>query len=165
MLVRRLARPMLSAIFISGGIDALRHPAPTSQVADPVAPKIASSLPFSLPEDTEQLIKIDAAVKIVAGGMLATNRLPRLAAFSLACSLIPTTFAGHRFWEETDASTKRNQQNHFFKNVGLLGGLLLAAVDTEGRPSLGWRARRTAKVARVAAGGAAGKIGDALPVG
>ena len=26
------------------------------------------------------------------------------------------------------------------KNLGLLGGLLLAAVDTEGRPGLRWRA-------------------------
>jgi hypothetical protein len=27
----------------------------------------------------------------------------------------------------------------------MLGGLLLAATDTEGRPSLGWRARKAAK--------------------
>jgi len=31
------------------------------------------------------------------------------------------------------------------KNVGLLGGLLLAAVDTSAAPSLGWRARRAAR--------------------
>jgi hypothetical protein len=31
---------------------------------------------------------------------------------------------------------------HFLKNLGLLGGLLLAAADTEGRPSIGWRAER-----------------------
>jgi hypothetical protein len=36
---------------------------------------------------------------------------------------------------------------HFFTNAGLGGGLLIAAADTGGRPSLGWRARRAAKKA------------------
>ena len=33
----------------------------------------------------------------------------------------------------------------------MLGGLLLAAVDTEGKPSVGWRARKTAGAAAAAA--------------
>jgi hypothetical protein len=28
---------------------------------------------------------------------------------------------------------------HFLKNLGLLGGLLLAAADTQGKPSIGYR--------------------------
>ena len=32
----------------------------------------------------------------------------------------------------------------FSTDVSLIGGLVLAAVDTEGRPSLGWRGRRAA---------------------
>nr|WP_230817945.1 hypothetical protein [Rhodococcus qingshengii] len=28
------------------------------------------------------------------------------------------------------------------KNVSLLGGLMIASVDTEGKPPLGWRGRR-----------------------
>ena len=58
-----------------------------------------------------------------------------------------TTAAGHRFWEETDDTTRAQQQIHFLKNLGLVGGLILAAVDTEGRPSLTWRAKRTARLA------------------
>jgi hypothetical protein len=34
---------------------------------------------------------------------------------------------------------------HFVKNLGLLGGLILAAVDTEGEPSLSWRAKRSVR--------------------
>ena len=37
---------------------------------------------------------------------------------------------------------RRNQRQHFLKGIGLLGGLLLAAVDTEGEPGLAWRARQ-----------------------
>ncbi len=37
------------------------------------------------------------------------------------------------------------QQLQFTKNMGLLGGALLAVVDTDGKPGLGWRARRANK--------------------
>ena len=59
---------------------------------------------------------------------------------------MPTTAAGHRFWEHEGAN-RQQQLIHFLKNVGLVGGLLIAAVDTEGKPSVGWRARRAARTA------------------
>ncbi|MGZ4595294.1 MAG: DoxX family protein [Actinomycetes bacterium] len=160
-LVRRLARPMLASIFITGGVDALRHPATKVPAAEDVGPSIASRLPY-LPEDPEQLVKINAAVQIGAGTLLALGRFPRLSSLLLAASIIPTTAAGHRFWEEHDPATRKQQQIHFFKNLGLLGGLMLAAVDTEGRPGLAWRAqhatqhvsdtsRRARKVAKLEA--------------
>jgi len=146
-LVRRLARPMLAGIFISGGVEQLRDPHPETEAAEPVAPPLARALPVNLPEDPETLVRIDGAIKLVGGLMLATGRFPRIAAIALASSLIPTTLAGHRFWEEDDRHARANQQQHFLKNIGMLGGLILAAVDTEGRPSLGWRARRAAHTA------------------
>ena len=77
---------------------------------------------------------------MVGGLALATGRFPRLAALVLAASLAPTTYAGHRFWEEKDKTQRANQQIHFFKNVSMFGGLLIAAVDTEGKPGVAWRA-------------------------
>lgn len=145
MLVRRLARPMIASIFISGGITALRNPAGHAQTASPVAEKTARALPVKLPTDPAQLVRIDAAVKVGAGSLLALSRLPRLSALALAGSLVPTTLAGHRFWEEDEPAGRQQQQIHFFKNLGLLGALMLAAVDTEGKPSVSWRARRAAR--------------------
>jgi hypothetical protein len=58
---------------------------------------------------------------------------------------VPTTLAGHRFWEHEDPKERFGQLSHFLKNLGLLGGLLIAAVDTEGKPSVGYRARRAAR--------------------
>lgn len=144
-LARRLARPMLAAMFISGGIDSLRQPHGRAEKAAPVAMKTASMLPVQLPDDPVRLVQIDAGVKVVGGLMLATSRFPRLAALALAGSLVPTTIAGHAFWEINDPAQRAQQRVHFMKNVGLLGGLILAAVDTGGRPSVGWRARRAAK--------------------
>jgi hypothetical protein len=56
--------------------------------------------------------------------------------------------AGHAFWDETDPQAKATQRLQFAKNTSILGGLLLAGVDTEGKPGLVWRARRAAKDVR-----------------
>jgi putative oxidoreductase len=138
--VRRLARPLLSSMFVTGGLDSLRTAAQKAPAAESVAPPIARRVPY-LPEDPESLVRINGAVQVVAGSMLAVGRFPRLSAALLAGSLVPTTLAGHRFWEEEDATKRAQQRIHFFKNLSMLGGLILAAVDTEGRPGLAWRAR------------------------
>ena len=132
----------MAASFIAGGIDTLRHPQPKV----PGAQKVVASLPPNIPgiSNTEQLVKVDAAAKILGGTFLALGKLPRLSALGLAASLVPTTLAGHRFWEETDPAKKALQQTQFLKNLSVLGGLILAAVDTEGRPSVGWRTRNAA---------------------
>jgi uncharacterized membrane protein YphA (DoxX/SURF4 family) len=158
---------MLSSIFIAGGINALKAPQGHAQAAKPVLDAVAPAVdkavevaPIEQRPDDEMLIKIDAGVKIVAGSMLAVGKFPRLAATALAASMVPTTMT-HQFWTETDPSRKADQQIQFLKNVSLLGGLLIAAADTEGKPSLGWRGRRAARLASVAATERAGAISGA----
>jgi uncharacterized membrane protein YphA (DoxX/SURF4 family) len=90
-------------------------------------------------------VQVNAAAQVAGGILLALGWFPRLAAILLAGSLVPTTLAGHRFWEIDDPADRARQRNQFLKNLGLLGGLILAAVDTEGRPSVTWRAKRAAK--------------------
>jgi len=146
VLVRRLARPMLSSVFITGGLDAARHPASKAPAAENVnAGALAESVGLS---STEQLVRANGIAQVVGGLCLATGRLPRLAAFGLAASLVPTTAAGHRFWEEDDNATRKMQQLHFLKNMSILGGLLIAAVDTGGKESVARKvSRRTHAVA------------------
>ncbi len=148
MLVRRIARPLLASSFVYGGIDTLRNPQSRVPGAQPVVEQIAKTadqqLPVQVPRDVEQWVKIDAGVKVAAGSLLALGKLPRLSALALSASIVPTTLAGHRFWEHEDPKERFGQTSHFLKNLGLLGGLLIAAVDTEGRPSVGYRARRAA---------------------
>ena len=83
------------------------------------------------------------------------------------------------FWEENDSAAKKGQLLHFFKNASMLGGLLLAAVDTAGKESLAHKTkhvtkrskRKAAKSAAKAAAkatkkqtSAAHKVREALPV-
>jgi putative oxidoreductase len=151
---RLIARPMLASMFVIGGVNALRntsgHAKKAQPVTDRVRPALVKAVPQAsvLPEDAESLVRINGIAQVTAGLALATGRLPRLSSTVLALSLAPTTAAGHRFWEEEDPAMRANQQIHFFKNISMLGGLLLAAVDTEGRPGLAWRARHGARAAR-----------------
>ena len=156
MLTRRIARPLMASIFITGGVDVLRNPGPRVKKAEPVTSKLSETL--HLPDDPEQLVKLNGVLHVGFGTLLFLNKLPRLSAAVLAVTLIPTTAAAHRFWEEEDPQMQKNQQAHFFKNLGLLGGLIIAATDSEGAPSLRWRARRAAKKARK-------KASEVLPVG
>jgi uncharacterized membrane protein YphA (DoxX/SURF4 family) len=148
---RTIARPMLASIFVVGAATALRNTSGPAAKADPVTSRLvplARKAGIPLPEDPETLVKLNAGVQIGAGLALATGRLPRLSAAVLAGSLIPTTAAGHRFWEHDDDATRTQQRLHFFKNVSLIGGLIIAAGDTEGRPGVAWRARHAAKDAK-----------------
>jgi len=126
-------------MFITGGWDAVRNPGGKVKTAEPVALPIAEKLPF-LPQDAERLVQLNGAVMLGAGTLLALGKFRRLAALALIGSILPTTYAGHRFWEEEDETRRTQQRIHFLKNLGLLGGLILAAFDTEGAPSLAWRA-------------------------
>lgn len=150
-LVRRIARPLLASIFLTSGVDQLRNPGAKVPVADDVAGKVGRQLPYFGETDTETLVRINGGVQLGAGSLLALGRLPRISALALAASTVPTTMAGHRFWELDDPAQRQQQQIHFLKNMSILGGLVIAAMDKEGRPGLGWRTRNTADRARTAA--------------
>lgn len=150
---RLIARPMLASMFVAGGINTLRNVEAAAAVAKPVtdkvvpmAQKVAPEAP--IPTDERTWVRVNAGIHIVAGLALATGRAPRLSSLALAATLVPTTVAGHRFWEESESGQKGAQQIHFFKNLSMLGGLLIAGMDTEGRPGVAWRARHAAKGVR-----------------
>jgi uncharacterized membrane protein YphA (DoxX/SURF4 family) len=120
-------------------------------MAAPVLDRVVAVAPMEEPPDNVTLVQIDAGVKIGAGVLLAIGKAPRLSSVMLAATLIPTTAAQHRFWETEDPNQRANQQLHFTKNVALLGGLMLASADTEGKPSLAWRARRARRTSAATA--------------
>jgi uncharacterized membrane protein YphA (DoxX/SURF4 family) len=184
MLIRRIARPMLSAAFISRGIDALRSPKPAADATRPTLEglsKLPDPVGTNVPSNAETVARVNAAVQIGGGLLLATGKLPRAASAALALTVVPGSLGGHMFWSETDPQRKADERRAFLTDVSLIGGLIIAAVDTEGKPSLGWRGRRAAhKVseavsaalpAGAATGGAladsalAEKVGHGLQIG
>lgn len=140
--VRTLARVMLSGIFVVSGARNLQNPGRLVPAAQPVTDRVApliQNLHPRIPTDTTTLIRANAATQLVGGLMLATGKFTRPVALVLAGTLVPVTVAGHPFWNNDDPAARNNNQVHFLKNLGLVGGLLLAAADTEGKPGLRWR--------------------------
>ncbi len=161
MLIRRIARPLLSVAFIGQGVDALRNPKPAADAARPALDgmrKLPDPVGANVPSDAETFAKANAAVQIGGGLLLATGKMPRLASAALAFTVIPGSLGAHMFWSEADPHKKAEERRAFMTDLSLLGGLIIAAVDTEGKPSLGWRGRRAARKVSEA-------VTAALPVG
>ena len=79
-------------------------PAPTPRAIRPTRSA-------SVPDETPILVQVNGAVQVVGGTLLGLGVLTRLAALALAASLVPTTLAGHRFWEEADPSPRPDLRN------------------------------------------------------
>jgi hypothetical protein len=62
MLLRRIARPLLAGIFISGGIAALRDPKGHEQMAHPVLDKVIELAPTEQEISPQTLVKFDAGL-------------------------------------------------------------------------------------------------------
>jgi uncharacterized membrane protein YphA (DoxX/SURF4 family) len=117
-MIRALARLLLASVFLQTSVGVLRNAEHLTAVPEALG----------LPEPV-RMVQLHGATNLVGGLMLALGIRPRLAAWALIANLIPTTLAGHRFWEEDDEAGKMGQQIHFFKNISMLGGLfaLIAA--------------------------------------
>jgi len=125
--LRPPARMLTGSTYVLLGFDALREPGGRVDLAGPVLARMRKVIP--LPEDDEQLVRFNAGVQVVAGAMLGLGIAPRLSALALAGSLIPTTIAGHSYWNLEDPAAQKAQRIQFHKNMALLGGLLLAVLD------------------------------------
>ena len=111
-MIRRLAEVLLALVFVLGGLATLRDPRPRAEQLE------GFGLPFSL-----LLVRLNAAVMVVAGLALGLNIRPVLASIVLAAVLLPTTLVGHAFWTE-DGAGRQQQLAHFMKNLAVLGGLM-----------------------------------------
>jgi putative oxidoreductase len=134
--LRRLARPMLGATFVTAGVDGLRD--------SDQRERAARSLGVGDPRVTTRLV---AGTQIGAGALLVLGRFPRLASLALAATVVPEALTAHAFWQQDDKQDRQSQRALFVRDVGLLGGLLVSVADTGGRESMPHRARRTARKA------------------
>lgn len=148
-IVRRLARPLLAAYFVQNGVDAVLHPGPRVEGARPLVQRIAPAV--GLPDNPELLVRANGAAMAGSGTLFALGKLPRLTALTMVATFLPTAYTQTAFWQEKEPELRRRQRQEFLRNLGLLGGTLLATVDTEGRPGLAWRGRHAVQHAEKSA--------------
>ena len=132
-LLRAVARQMLASKFAVDGAESLRNPEPQAALAKPLTDRVVPMLQgvapgAPIPSDPVTWVRISGAVNIVGATMLATGRMPRLAAVLLAANMVPRTVAGHAFWNEPDPSVRSEQRQQFVKNISTAGGLLMSAL-------------------------------------
>src|SRR4029450_3119881 len=87
--VRAVGRVALGAMFNTGGADALLSP----------GPRMTKAAELGVPLDPEVAVRVNGAAMLAAGAALALGIWPRLAAVVLGGSLVPTTPAGHPYWQ------------------------------------------------------------------
>lgn len=108
-----VGRALAGLLFLVSGINKILG---FSYVAGWMA---ASGMPAATP-----LLALTILLEVGGGLALITGFQARIAAGALALFLVPVTLIFHGFWH-ADPAEFQNQLNHFFKNVAILGGMLI----------------------------------------
>ncbi|MDO5700710.1 MAG: DoxX family protein [Bowdeniella nasicola] len=140
MIIKLLARPLLASPFIAEGLDAVRHPKKHAEKFATLEPTLAKlGVPPVLASDAELLSRVLGGISLVSGLCLATGRKPRAAALTLAAINLPTVITSNPIWQAKDPKERDRFLDALLRGGALAGGLLYAAQDRGGKPSLGWR--------------------------
>ena len=122
-------RLLMAALFLPGGImKALGFSAFAASLADKGLPSP------ELWAAAAVLIEVLAPIALLAGV------LPRTTALLLFAFTVAATATSHRYWEFAEPA-RRAQEINFFKNMGLLGGMLFYFVSGPGT----WRVHSRAQ--------------------
>ncbi|GAA1939273.1 MULTISPECIES: DoxX family protein [Brevibacterium] len=142
--IRFLARPMLAAGYISNGVDRLRRPEAAAASIGPLLNLARKQI--DVPIDAPTLARATGAAQVAAGSLLAIGRFPRVSATILVGTYLLDT-VGERIAADktTSKEDKRARTERTLIRTSMLGGALLASVDTAGKPGLWWRTQHAAE--------------------
>ncbi|MEX3598772.1 DoxX family protein [Kocuria carniphila] len=145
-IVRRLARPLLATGYVVGGVEAFRNSSAAAEKLDPVLKQVEQVLPQVRPvtANRAQVAQGIAAAQVLAASALALSKLPRLSASVLLGTTAINTYVQYQSADTSTKEAKSNRRNNVFKNLSLVGAVMIASVDTSGNPSLAWRASHLA---------------------
>ncbi|WP_342319663.1 DoxX family protein [Corynebacterium mayonis] len=145
-MIRKLARPLLASVYIADGVETVLNPAARRDNAEKVLKKVRSAVPAQykgfLPSSPEAAALAVGGVKVSAGSLFALGKMPRTAATLLVATSLPSLLGRNAFWEATDEQEKARRRTGALTDLSLLGGVLLATVDTNGKPGLSWRVQK-----------------------
>lgn len=119
-----VGRTLIAAIFIFSGFNKLADWSGTAAYMESVGlPMVGLLLPLA------------AAAEILGGLSVATGTFARAGALALIAFLIPTSFVFHDFWN-LEGEARAAQMAHFFKNLSIMGGLIVLLGYGAGRVSV-----------------------------
>lgn len=137
---------MLASYFVIDGIDAVRHPEEHAAKFQKVQPLLEKAgVPPVLSSDAILLSRIAGAASAAAGVALALGKHPRLAALTLAALNIPVTVINNPVWAAEDKADRKEKVRGLLRGLAIGGGLILAAVDRDGKPSFSYKRQANAE--------------------
>src|SRR5262245_61778495 len=123
-----LGRVFLAALFLPSGISkALGFGTFAASLS-------AKGLPYP-----EAWALAAIAIEVLGPIALILGVVPRWTALALIAFVIMATATTHRYWEFADAAARRAQEISFYKNAGILAGLLFYFVSGAGAWSVAGR--------------------------
>ena len=125
---------------------------PIVRKAVPLVQRVAPpSVANYVPEDTRTLVRATGIAQLLGGLGLASGLGRRASATLLSASMVPHVLAS-RPAKGATAEEQAASRSVLLRNVALLGATLIASQDTQGKPSLGYRANQQAQsLSKVAA--------------
>jgi len=145
---------MLAGYFVADGVAAINRPELLTDDMAPLARAVTQTarrlLPESasakIPQDTAAYVRIHGAIQAVGGVMVATGFLRRFGAGLIALAYLPRVIAARPRIKSLTTDQR------FLREVALLGGVVIAAMDTQGKPNLAWLAAdRSQQLSRASA--------------
>lgn len=147
-LLRFAGRSMLASFFVVNGFKSATKPDDLVAAAEPIAQKIVPlaqrvappSVANYIPTETKTLVRLSGVAQVLGGLGYALGIARRPSSAMLAACMVP-----HVLTAKPDKSASAEERaagkSIMLRNVALLGAVLVASQDTEGKPSLGWRAK------------------------
>ncbi|ROR52981.1 DoxX-like protein [Luteococcus japonicus] len=140
---------MLASFFVVNGAKAATKPDALVADAEPIVRKVVPlvqqvappSVANYVPEETKTLVRATGVAQVLGGLGLATGLGRRLSAGLLGASMVPHVLAS-RPAKGATAEEKAAARSVMLRNVALLGAAMIASQDTQGKPSLGYRANK-----------------------
>jgi putative oxidoreductase len=132
--VQAIGRVLISAVFIVFGYIQFRHIG--NYIANPAVLKVAGMTGGILSPTV--IAYLVAAIDLFGGVLILVGYQTRWTAVVLIVFVVLTLLLVHTFWTMEGAARAANQGN-FYKNLGLIGGLLFLIALGPGRCSLDHR--------------------------
>jgi len=123
-LVYAIGRVLLVALFIKSGVEKLIDP---SGLAGMLSGKA-----FPMPMVFAYLAGV---AEVGLGILVAIGWQTRIAAFGLVAFTIVATLLAHNYWDMTGAARRANE-TAFWKNLAIIGGLMMLMASGAGRFSV-----------------------------
>lgn len=145
-IVRFVARPLLATGFVASGVDRLRNAKDTAAQLRPTLERARGLAPAAAPVFSNELLvaRVMGATQVGAGILLGLGKFSRIAALALSVTSALNAMVEYKEADTSSPEAKKARRNQLLKNVSLIGAVVLASVDTEGKPGLAWRVEHLA---------------------